>query len=356
MRRLMSNQVLPFRAQIIVIAHDRTSDGLGIKMEALRAAIGKTGAEPHRPSVATSNLAFFNCATPGFGPWVRYPDYWHKIDDLNLSNLWPAGSTPCADLESADWIADGDQNNLIGGRSFLGAQPVPTLVIGSTGGGKSVLLQTTALQTALRFGFIVVIDDGLSWMTTCRMLDPTSQPIIVRSNGNQTFNIFDTRGLPLTAEHLTHATALCHLLVGRSSDEDKDKLRAAVLADTINEIYGTAYRAWRNRHPELHYELCRETAILLCFQQSKRIEGFLDAFLEARQLRKAHPEALFEIDEEIIDAEALALDRDPKTEHFVRNLAFASWTPECSLPYPICRMNFTPRLCRKAPIKSSVRL
>ena len=327
MRRLMSNQVLPFRAQIIVIAHDRTSDGLGIKMEALRAAIGKTGAEPHRPSVATSNLAFFNCATPGFGPWVRYPDYWHKIDDLNLSNLWPAGSTPCADLESADWIADGDQNNLIGGRSFLGAQPVPILVIGSTGGGKSVLLQTTALQTALRFGFIVVIDDGLSWMTTCHMLDPTSQPIIVRSNGNQTFNIFDTRGLPLTAEHLTHATALCHLLVGRSSDEDKDKLRAAVLADTINEIYGTAYRAWRNRHPELHYELCRETAILLRFQQSKRIEGFLDAFLEARQLRKVHPEALFEIDEEIIDAEALALDRDPQTEHFVRNLAFASWTP-----------------------------
>ena len=327
MRRLMSNQVMPFRAQIIVIAHDRTSDGLGIKMEALRAAIGKTGAEPHRPSVATSNLAFFNCATPGFGPWVRYPDYWHKIDDLNLANLWPAGSTPCADLESADWIADGDQNNLIGGRSFLGAQPVPILVVGSTGGGKSVLLQAITLQTALRFGFIVVIDDGLSWMTTCHMLDPTSQPIMVRSNGNQTFNIFDTRGLPLTAEHLTHATALCHLLVGRSSDEDKDKLRAAVLSDTINEIYEAAYRAWRNRHPELHYELCRETAILLQFQQSKRIEGFLDAFLEARQLRKAHPEALLEFDEEIIDAEALALDRDPKTEHLVRNLAFASWTP-----------------------------
>ncbi len=51
MRRLMSNQVVPFRAQIIVIAHDRTSDGLSIKMETLRAAVGKTGAEPHRPSV-----------------------------------------------------------------------------------------------------------------------------------------------------------------------------------------------------------------------------------------------------------------------------------------------------------------
>jgi hypothetical protein len=69
-------------------------------------------------------LAFFDCATPGFGSWVTYRDYWHKIDGLNLANMWTAGSTPRADLDQADWIADGDSNNLIGGRLFLGAQPV----------------------------------------------------------------------------------------------------------------------------------------------------------------------------------------------------------------------------------------
>jgi hypothetical protein len=202
------------------------------------------------------------------------------------------------------------------------------LVIGSTGSGKSVLLQTTTLQTALRFGFIVVIDDGLSWLTTCQKLDPTSRPIIVRANGSQTFNIFDTRGLPLSAEHLANATALCHLLVGRSSDEDKDKLRAAVLSDTINEVYGVAYRSWRNRNPELHYELCRETAILLEFQQRNGIEAFLDAFLEARRLRNANPEALLEFEDDVGDDKALALARNPETEHVVQNLVFASWTPE----------------------------
>jgi hypothetical protein len=328
MRRLMSNQILPFRAQIIVIAHDQTSDGLAVKMEALRAAIGKTGAEPYSPSVATSTLAFFNCATPGFGPWVPYRDFWHKIDDLNLANLWPAGSTPRADLESADWIADGDQNNLIGGRSFLGAQPVHMLVIGSTGSGKSVLLQTTTLQTALRFGFIVVIDDGLSWLTTCQRLDPNSRPIIVRGNGSQTFNIFDTRGLPLSAEHLANATALCHLLVGRSSDQDKDKLRAALLSDLINEVYSVAYRSWRHRNPELHYRLCRQAAVLLAFQQRNGTESFLDAFLEARRLRNASTEALLEFEDDVSDDKALALARNPETEHVVRNLGFASWTPE----------------------------
>jgi hypothetical protein len=328
MRRLMSNQVVPFRAQIIVIAHDRTPDGLDAKMEAFRAAIGKTGAEPYRPSVPTSNLAFFNCATPGFGPWVSYRDFWHKIDDLNLSNMWPAGSTPRAYLDQSEWISDGDQNNLIGGRTFLGAQPAHMLVIGSTSGGKSVLTQTHVIQTALGFKFIVVIDDGLSWMTTCHKLDPTSRPIIVRSNGNQTFNIFDTRQLPLSAEHLTNATALCHLLVGRSNDEDKDKLRAAVLADTISEVYEVAYRAWRNRSPEAHYNLCRETALLLKFQEANGLESFLDAFLEARSRRNANPEALLEFEDDIEDHAALALDRNPATEHLVRNLAFAAWSPE----------------------------
>src|SRR4029077_12984847 len=64
MRRLLSNQTIPFKAQIIVVAHDKSRDGLDIKMEALRAAIGKTGAEAHQPQVATGAIGFFNCATP----------------------------------------------------------------------------------------------------------------------------------------------------------------------------------------------------------------------------------------------------------------------------------------------------
>ena len=328
MRRLMSNQVLPFKAQILVIGHDRTRDGLDTKMEALRAAIGKTGAEPHRPSLPTSVLSFFNCATPGFGPWAKYSDYRHKIDDVNLANMWPVGSTPKADLEQADWISDGDLNNLIGGKTFIGSQPAHMLVAATTGSGKSTLLQTLALQTAIGFRFMVVIDDGLSWLGTCRKLDPSSRPILVRSNGNQTFNIFDTRGLPLSSQHLANATALCHLLVGRSLDEDKDKLRAAVLAETISQVYGTAYRTWRKDNPESHYALCRETAVLLKFQEEQAAEGFLDAFLEARVLRKANPKALKKLEDQVDEGAALALDRDTARAHFVRNLAFASWTPE----------------------------
>jgi hypothetical protein len=328
MRLLMSNKVIPFKAQLIVIACDRTPDGLDARMEALRAALGKTGAEPFQPSVPTSVIGFFNCATPGIGPWINYRDFWHKMDDaVNVANMWPAGSTPRADLDDADWIADGDQNNLIGGRLFHGAQPLHMLVAATTGSGKSVLLQTVALQAAFGFRLLVVIDDGLSWQTTCHKLDPSSRPILVRSNGNQTFNIFDTRGCPRSPKHLTSATALCHLLVGRSSDEDRDKLRASLLEDAINQVYEAAYRRWRNKNPELHYHLCIETATLLKFQEGEGIENFVDAFLEARALRKANPEALAEYEESVDEAAAVALDRNPETEHLVRNLAFASWTP-----------------------------
>jgi hypothetical protein len=319
MRRLLSNQTVPFKAQIIVISHDRTRDGLDSKMEALRAAIGKTGAEAHQPLVATAALAFLNCATPGFGPWVRYRDYRNKIDDLNLANMWSAGSTPRADLDSADWISDGDLNNLVGGKLFAGAQPLHVLVAAMTGAGKSVLLQTVTLQTAHQFKLIVVIDDGLSWMETCNKLDPSSRPILVRSNGNQTFNIFDTRGLPLSPKHLASATALCHLLVGQSSDQDKDKLRASLLSEAISEAYAAAYRRWRNANPQEHFDMCILAQAILNFQHKSGAESYLDAFLDTR----GEDAGLESVGVEA----ALELDRNPRTQHLVQNLAFAYWRP-----------------------------
>jgi type IV secretion system protein TrbE len=321
LKALMSNKVQPFRAQLIVIACERAPDKLDERMQALQAALGKTGCEPYNSALPSSTIAFYNCATPGIGPWVPYRDFWHKMSDaINVANMWAAGSTPAGDLEVADWIADGDKDNVIGGRCFQGAQSLHTLVGATTASGKSVLLQTQVLQTAPQFGFIVIIDDGMSWMTTAQKLDPTCRTIIVRANGNQSFNIFDTDKLPLSAEHLSEATALCHLIVGVSSDSDKDKLRHAVLARAISEVYASAYRKWRNACPEQHYDLCIETAQLLEYQAEQGSESFLDAFLEARATKWTPPP--------VDEAAAADLDRNPDTEHFVRNLAFAKWTPE----------------------------
>ena len=131
----MSNQVLPYDPRVSPWSHDRTREGLDSKMEAVRAAMGKTGAEPYgRPSAGT--LAFYNCGYTELRAVVKYPDYWHKIDDANLANLWCTGTTPVGELERADWIADGDLNNLMGGCCFIGGEPAHTLVCGTTGSGR----------------------------------------------------------------------------------------------------------------------------------------------------------------------------------------------------------------------------
>src|SRR6202008_111345 len=108
----------------------------------------------------------------------------------------------------------------------------------------------------------------------CQKLDPSSRPIVVRANGGQTFNIFDTRGNPLSPEHLASETALVHLLVGSAADQDKDKLRPALISETIQHVYGVAYRAWRNREPRAHFEACRQAKILMRFQEATGIESF----------------------------------------------------------------------------------
>jgi hypothetical protein len=309
MRRLMSAQTIPYSCQIIVLARDRTADGLDKKMEGVRAVIAKTGAEWHRPMVPTSVLGFYNCGVPGIGLWVKYSDFWHRIDDKNLANMLPTGSSPKADLERADWICDNDCNGLMGGRFFSGQEPLHWLILGTTGSGKSVLTQLLLLQ-ALMFRLAVVIDNGLSYVETCRRLDPRSRPLIITSKGGYCFNIFDTSGGPLSSHQKNAATSLCHLLVGRSQDEDRDKLRHAILSEAISELYASRYRRWRNANPEMHFEVCQEAAAAL---------GITD------------PDA------------ALALDRNPETEHLTRNLAFKYFTakefPTLSTLQDFCTAN-----------------
>ena len=330
-RRLMSNKVLPFRAQVLAFVHDRTREGLDSKMEALRAAVGKTGAEPYRPMLPTSTLAFFNCGTPCFGPWVKYPDYWHKIDDDHLADMWCRGTTPVGDLDRADWIADGDANNLIGGCCFIGGQPLHTLVAGTNGSGKSALSQTIVLQSSGQFGFIVVVDHGFSWERTVYELDPSCRAIVVRSNGGQTFNPFDTVGLPLSGQQLSSAVGLCHLLVGRSRDEDKDKLRSSVLSETITRLYETSFASWKKSNPEGYYEVCREVGVLLEYQ-AKRMsndDGFADVFAQFRDDLRSTPDLLEEIaaEAELSEETIIGLGRNSSTAHLVRDLAFSRFTP-----------------------------
>jgi hypothetical protein len=326
---LMTNELLPFRTRVIVIATDRDRDKLDEKIEAIRAAVGKTGAESYRPALATSTLAFLNCASPGFGPWVRYPDYRHKMRDaVNVVNMMPLAATPAADLDQADVLFDGERNNLVGYRMFIGAQPANMLCCGAYGSGKSALIQTTMAQSAHLFRYMVVIDNGRSYGDTCRRLDPGCRTISVSSNSRHTFNLFDLNGLPLHSQKIANATGLAFLLCGSSDDEQRDRIAQALLSETIEEIYRARFEKWRNDCPESYYDLRREALVLARFHNAKmRNEHFVDAFLAARALRKHDPEALIEYEDDLAESAIIAMGPS-ELELLVRQLAFSKFTPD----------------------------
>ncbi len=79
----------------------------------------------------------------------------------------------------------------------------------------------------------MIVEEGESYTTYAKTVDPKTEPIIVQANGKLTMNYLDTRGLPLSGLHLSAAAALPMLMVGQSKDEDRNKLRQALLSNAI---------------------------------------------------------------------------------------------------------------------------
>ena len=67
-RRLMTNQVLPYKAQFILIAYDPTKGGLRAKMATLKGVVGKLGGmRYYEPGWEVACLNYFNAAIPAAG-------------------------------------------------------------------------------------------------------------------------------------------------------------------------------------------------------------------------------------------------------------------------------------------------
>ncbi|MCB1469111.1 MAG: hypothetical protein KDK08_18655, partial [Rhizobiaceae bacterium] len=140
--RLMSNEVLPYKAQFILRCWDRDKAGLRAKLAALRSAITKLGgAQYYDPALPTSARNYFYAAVPGWC-WDKYDDYAHYIEDANLADLLPVSATPTGDLSDAEAIYDGANGNLVGVKTFAGSpgseSPQHGIMFGMSGAGKSV--------------------------------------------------------------------------------------------------------------------------------------------------------------------------------------------------------------------------
>src|SRR6185503_9485410 len=198
------------------------------------------------------------------------------------------------------------------------------------------------------FAYTVIIEEGLSYGIYTATVEEGARPIIIHPDGDLTINYLDTKGLPLTPDHLSAATALVARMIGTSAQEDKQMLRQAQIAKYLNLLYEDAFQDWQKKRHDQLLDIARHALALQQFRAERMPPGAtsLETFADFRDQAAPGPNApaargvrwnewgqayLAQFDE----ATVLRFLKEPKTSKEVRNLAFAYFAAE---EFPTHRM------------------
>jgi hypothetical protein len=362
---LMQGQTIPFNALFVIRVWDKSKDGLNAKASAIKNAINSMNSaqyfESNLPS--TSKNLFFQ-TWPGW-TWGRYEHRKLYSEHRYLADMLPVTSTFTGHLKTAEAIYDGPSNNLVGIETFSGSadnkSPQHAVLLGMSGAGKSVSVCDLLSQTEGYFAYTVIIEEGLSYGIYTQTVEPEARPIIIHPDGDLTINYLDTKGLPLTPDHLSAATALVARMIGTSSQEDKQMLRQAQIAKYLNLLFEDSFQDWQKKRHDQLLDIARHAMALQKFRAERMPPGAttLETFADFRDQAQSGPTRaklglngeksgqtsshtatafnewgqnyLAQFDE----ATVLKFLKDPKTSKEVRNLAFAYFNPE---EFPTHRM------------------
>jgi type IV secretion system protein TrbE len=323
----------PYRLQYIVRAWDRNRDDLCAKLTALKAAVSNMErAVAYEPALETSARNFFYSSWPGWS-FSAYSALWHDYDDALVANILPFSSTPVGHLEDAEFIFEGAHGNLVGGRTYCGEgnsiTPQNAVVLGTTGSGKTVLTISILSQTECYRAFTMIVEEGGAYNVYTKTVDPAAEPIIIQANGRLTMNYLDTRGLPLSGLHLSAAAALPMLMVGQSKDEDRNKLRQALLTNAINRLYDDFARWHANKHPEAWLAVARRACALDAYRRERMGPQAtdVDAFLEFAEFEANHADEAQAFVARFTEHDVTRFAKDSTTAPQLRNLVFADFAP-----------------------------
>ncbi len=349
---LMQGQTIPFHAMFTIRVWDKTRDGLNAKAGAIKNAINSMNAAQYFESnlPATSKNLFFQ-TWPGWA-WGRYEHRKLYAEHRFLADMLPVTNSFTGHLASAEAIYDGPHDNLVGIETFSGSAdnktPQHAVLLGMSGAGKSVTVCDLLTQTEGYFGYTVIIEEGLSYGIYTATVEEGARPIIIHPDGDLTINYLDTKGLPLTPDHLSAATALVARMIGTSAQEDKQMLRQAQIAKYINLLYEDAFQDWQKKRGDQLLDIARHGLALQKFRAERMPPGAtsLETFADFRDEAKPQPNAPSAQDnrwnewgraylDQFDEAAALKFIKDPRTSKEVRNLAFAYFTPD---EFPTHRM------------------
>ncbi len=326
---LSTGFIRPFAVTYIIRVWDETEQGLAAKCSAIKNAInGMAGAQYYECARPSTAKKLFFASWPGWS----HADYRHRVlyaEDSYLADMLPFSATFVGNLAGAEIILDGSQKNLVGLRTFLGSPPTPqhAVLLGMTGAGKSCFMHRLLVETAARFSYTVLIEEGLSYDAFTRLMG--QRPIVLHPDSDLTINYFDTGGVPLGQLQVATAVALVARMIGEAADSEAQQIRQAMLGQYINQLYADAFEEWSKRHrnemPALQRMACAT------HRWKKRIgvgATELDAFADLRDRLARNDDESQQFVADVSEEEITAFLKNPQTERLVMAAAHARYTRE----------------------------
>ncbi|MBC2592847.1 hypothetical protein H5P28_01105 [Ruficoccus amylovorans] len=322
----------PFAVTYIIRTWARDLDTLRAKTAELKQAISQmNGAEIYQNTLFASSRKLFFASWPG---WTG-SSYTHRdeyAEDGYLADLLPFSATFTGYLEEAEAIYDGNQHNIVGINTFIGGTPQHTVLFGISGAGKSVFMEDLLTQTAHRFAYTVIIEEGLSYQNFTTSLGGT--PIIIEPDSDLVINYLDTVGMPLTRQQVSSGVALISRMIGVSDSQERQQVRQAQIGHYIDLLYRDQFESWSKRHREQMPEVRKMACATYLWKQEKikTKTSFVEAFSLFRELLKAEDDEALEFYDTIPSERIVQFAKHADTSDYVKDTAFAYFKPE---DYPV---------------------
>lgn len=325
---LQSGDVAPYRVLTLVRVWATDRNKLIAQCLSLKSAVATLfGASFHQANQPVQARNLFWETTPG---WMSssYQGWTLYGDSSFLPALMPVSTTYTGHLQEAEVFFDGLNNNLVGLRTFSDETPQNTCLLGSSGCGKSVLLDEILSQNAHLYSYTCIIEEGLSHQTVALLLGGVS--IVLGPNATYTLNYFDTQGAPLTAEHLAFCASLLNRLAGSVQGDNEAVQNISYLREYVNELYWGVYNDWASKHPQAARDLAR-LAYGCEIYRGRHMgvdAGMAEAWNELRDLKTNDPAAYRRLISEPSEDDIIRWEKMGTNDVSIRNLAFAYFRPE----------------------------
>lgn len=326
---LSTGFIRPYTVTYIIRVWDESEQALAAKCAAIKNAVnGMSGAQYYECARPSTAKKLFFASWPG---WTR-SGYRHRslyAEDAYLADMLPFSATFVGHLEEAEAILEGSQRNLVGLRTFLGSPPSPqhALLSGTTGSGKSRTMLEILWQTAARYSYTVLIEEGLSYESFTEAMG--ERPIVLHPDGDLTINYFDTSGVPLNQLQLATAVALVSRMIGEAPDAEAQQVRQAILAQYIHQLYEDAFEEWSKRHRDLIPEIQR----MACATHRWKLRMGLgatevEAFADLRDRLSRNDDEAGQCLADVAESDITAFLKNPQTERQVMAVAHAHYQRE----------------------------